>query len=461
MGHDTHFLQRLDRVKSDHVDFLLGLYRDHELVKYLLSHVKLPPGTERVALAVEDGGEGPHAVVACDGGFVTCLGKGMRTGELFIVSRAHLDGLAAKNDRIREGLALARTRGLDDKRAVKKLESAGPSLSREDFVATAALLGPATTVLTETYANCAQELGETMPFLLQRDLDARLRREWTREVAAHAWGMAHAALMHIDSASRDWIEEWAELPAHGLSTPWMPLVKTMQGPFVVRAAWNAARMGKAFLPHYRRRFAASSDPFNFMEAGWGLVAMATRHASLRGDAVRALQGAAAPDAPDNAFTQAIREKFAELAGRVGTPEETALADLARDFGRERVAESTAHLADDARYRFHDPKGVPDELALPALLEAPFDTFDPLAGFPMTLGAVVASARLRAEELYFPATFLHARGGAEDLGVWGTRLVERNRAVLVSSPVRLEGPKVGRNDPCPCGSGKKHKKCHGR
>jgi uncharacterized protein YecA (UPF0149 family) len=25
-------------------------------------------------------------------------------------------------------------------------------------------------------------------------------------------------------------------------------------------------------------------------------------------------------------------------------------------------------------------------------------------------------------------------------------------------VRRIGPKVGRNDPCPCGSGKKHKKC---
>jgi preprotein translocase subunit SecA len=24
-----------------------------------------------------------------------------------------------------------------------------------------------------------------------------------------------------------------------------------------------------------------------------------------------------------------------------------------------------------------------------------------------------------------------------------------------------GPKVGRNDPCPCGSGKKYKACHGR
>jgi preprotein translocase subunit SecA len=27
-------------------------------------------------------------------------------------------------------------------------------------------------------------------------------------------------------------------------------------------------------------------------------------------------------------------------------------------------------------------------------------------------------------------------------------------------IRREGPKVGRNDPCPCGSGKKYKKCHG-
>jgi hypothetical protein len=28
-------------------------------------------------------------------------------------------------------------------------------------------------------------------------------------------------------------------------------------------------------------------------------------------------------------------------------------------------------------------------------------------------------------------------------------------------VRREGPKVGRNDACPCGSGKKFKKCHGQ
>ncbi len=34
------------------------------------------------------------------------------------------------------------------------------------------------------------------------------------------------------------------------------------------------------------------------------------------------------------------------------------------------------------------------------------------------------------------------------------------AQQIQAPVRREGPKVGRNDPCPCGSGKKYKKCHG-
>ncbi len=33
-------------------------------------------------------------------------------------------------------------------------------------------------------------------------------------------------------------------------------------------------------------------------------------------------------------------------------------------------------------------------------------------------------------------------------------------LLGRQPVYRTEPKVGRNDPCPCGSGKKYKKCHG-
>lgn len=32
---------------------------------------------------------------------------------------------------------------------------------------------------------------------------------------------------------------------------------------------------------------------------------------------------------------------------------------------------------------------------------------------------------------------------------------------IKQPVLREGPKVGRNDPCPCGSGKKFKQCCGK
>jgi len=54
-----------------------------------------------------------------------------------------------------------------------------------------------------------------------------------------------------------------------------------------------------------------------------------------------------------------------------------------------------------------------------------------------------------------------------------RLRRRQRAPMdLSAPPKAAGPpktvtlqregeKVGRNDPCPCGSGKKYKKCHGR
>jgi preprotein translocase subunit SecA len=31
----------------------------------------------------------------------------------------------------------------------------------------------------------------------------------------------------------------------------------------------------------------------------------------------------------------------------------------------------------------------------------------------------------------------------------------------AAPVKRDSEKVGRNDPCPCGSGKKYKRCHGK
>ncbi len=54
----------------------------------------------------------------------------------------------------------------------------------------------------------------------------------------------------------------------------------------------------------------------------------------------------------------------------------------------------------------------------------------------------------------------------DLPQWDAIFDEETKKTLYleqkkSGTVRREGKKVGRNDPCPCGSGKKYKQCCGR
>ena len=56
-------------------------------------------------------------------------------------------------------------------------------------------------------------------------------------------------------------------------------------------------------------------------------------------------------------------------------------------------------------------------------------------------------------------------GGSAAGAAGTAVAQHPRPAAGSQPqqqtVRRSVPKVGRNDPCPCGSGKKYKYCHGR
>ena len=48
-------------------------------------------------------------------------------------------------------------------------------------------------------------------------------------------------------------------------------------------------------------------------------------------------------------------------------------------------------------------------------------------------------------------------GADEEAAQAQALAAMGEGVLT----RSTGPKVGRNDPCPCGSGKKFKQCHGQ
>jgi preprotein translocase subunit SecA len=49
---------------------------------------------------------------------------------------------------------------------------------------------------------------------------------------------------------------------------------------------------------------------------------------------------------------------------------------------------------------------------------------------------------------------------EDMGAAPTENDYYDPTPVKQQPVQV-GPKIGRNDPCPCGSGKKFKACHGK
>jgi hypothetical protein len=460
MGHDEHFLERLDRVPRQHVELALGMYRDHELVRAILRDARVPANAERIALALEDGGQGPHVVVARDGGFVTCLGKGMSPSALPVVSRAHLDGLAAKVERVREGLALAKRRGVGETELLEKLESAASRVSREDFLSASALLGPAVPLLMGMYTSWATTLDEMYPLLLSgRSWEGPGRSRAERDLARGAWAMAHSAVVLVNSASRDWVREWASLPAHEHASPWAFLTMTSAFPFVVRAAWLAGRLGKPMIGSYKARFLKAAGTIDVRESGWGLACMALRHASLRSEALRTLQSPPRLTGERAAWVEPAYQFFVDIARILEEKEETLRAE-ALDLGRDFVVVRTESLPESSRYRYTERNQVPEELALPGLFDAWHDANNGERGADLMLLGIVAAARARAKDFYFPAPVLHAMGPPE-LEELGESMVQMRRKLVGVPQTVRGGERTGRNDACPCGSGKKYKKCHGR
>ncbi|HVH36436.1 MAG TPA: SEC-C metal-binding domain-containing protein, partial [Tahibacter sp.] len=66
---------------------------------------------------------------------------------------------------------------------------------------------------------------------------------------------------------------------------------------------------------------------------------------------------------------------------------------------------------------------------------------------------------RRQQQQAPLNFAHAE--ASGFASEGEVLAATVAATAPAVAQFNQGPKVGRNDPCPCGSGKKYKQCHGR
>jgi preprotein translocase subunit SecA len=78
-------------------------------------------------------------------------------------------------------------------------------------------------------------------------------------------------------------------------------------------------------------------------------------------------------------------------------------------------------------------------------------------------AMERQQREQAEAQARAMQFQHAEAGGFAVGELpvdpGANPVAQ--APFAQTPIHRDAPKVGRNDPCPCGSGKKYKQCHGK
>ena len=77
---------------------------------------------------------------------------------------------------------------------------------------------------------------------------------------------------------------------------------------------------------------------------------------------------------------------------------------------------------------------------------------------------VVKIEIDPEKLYYNMVEAKAEW-LYNLPMWNDILSEETRKELYkaqkASGTIVKGPKIGRNDPCPCGSGKKYKKCCGK
>lgn len=461
MPHAHHFLDRLDRITRAQTEFALALYRDHEAVRYVLEHVRLPPEAERVAIAIEDPREGPFVLVTRDGKFVTCLGAGMRHDHP-VVPRPQVDALLAKVSALRARREMA-ARDLrsdeDEDDVVLRVAKRGSRLSREDFVAVSAFQPLIAVPAWSMMRSCALDAARSrMALLPQIQRGAPIDGKMTKVLEAVdrlEWATAHLTVLACAGDRRE-LDAIAEASQSYALAPMYPCALQGGVPFFLRSAWAAARLGRGILPRYERALAEAGDMMAALDAALGLGAIALRHAGTARDVERILRAHGGPPGEASTFDHP-REWAAQCVARVlDRPEH--FEQVAMALARTTSVKLGESLPEGHALRFAREADAPDDLARALMLWLDFDTWN-AEQRDLVFTLLPLAARAAADDFFLPREALRAWAGRWSPSESIARIERLSAGTRASQPVRAE--KVpGRNDPCTCGSGKKWKKCHG-
>lgn len=164
----------------------------------------------------------------------------------------------------------------------------------------------------------------------------------------------------------------------------------------------------------------------------------------------------------------------------GTERKERLAEVAKEFLRAELSDLEKYVLVqiyDSTWKDHlyTMDHLKDSIHFRAFAERDPKTEYKREGFRL-FNEMLETIQDRVTDIIFK---VHLEAGARARSVWRVSrtahdevgqftMAERQRAAaqapqgeLKVKQIRLEQPKVGRNDPCPCGSGKKYKKCCGK
>ena len=468
MGHDIHFLERLSRVGQTELELALSLYQDSGLVKSVLERAKIPDGAERIALALSDRVDGPHLVLARDGGFVTCLGGGMSTGPHHVVSRAQFDSIAARHELLRERLAMVdKFSGGDESKGHKLLSrivKAGHGLTREEFIG----INHFRPLLLANFIKVLPDLSSLIKRHIETIRHIDRPHPDHEEALLHYWRMVWAFGHLTLIIHRDHDETMEHLvtsigAANLLGTPTRMLYDFgIGGPFL-HSVWSIARVSRMALPGIKADVRRATTANWMFSSLLNLTAIGHRQARYRAETLKLLEQMRSyvPEGLATDHAEAVveaRRPMVEACIATFDDEDDGKARLDK-YSREIWGWSLQEVSPESELGKKTAEVATNDERMAVLMNHPYLAFaEPTGMSPYYMLQMIPwLVRQEPESFYVPEG--QSIVGKVFRQEWLLHHLEDYRRVTKRAPKRSEA-KQSRNELCACGSGKKFKRCHG-
>jgi hypothetical protein len=460
MGHAHHFLSRLDRVDAQETELALSFYNDPKLLRAVIERARVPERAERVAVALSKDREGPHVIVTRDAQFVTCLGRGMKIGEVPVIPRAQLDAIAANEQELRRTIATIRNLEAHKSeylRLMQQIYTMGDAVPRETIETLLATQMIAGVSYFQSFVTIAGDLDGDIR------LAAKLRRnrlrspeiDFVRTLWERIWAVQHLMILMSCDEIRDCASEDTPRAEMTRKVLGFGLVDTFAAfssfSFHARGLWSVARLGKVCLPSLKRALSVLNHGAKRRAVFFALVGLGMRHARLRAEILKAIsvRGNTPFEKIHAIEHQYASDMFATCESQVSQVNE--IIQLAYE-------PMTPSLVARGLIDRPERQAIPENvcLALGVGGDADMDSPELSEQLSMMLPAI---ARGDAPSLYLPHSWLqHFSKPWQPAQTFD--LIDRFKKMRPRPTVVRSEPKQGRNDSCSCNSGKKFKRCCG-